>query len=212
MGFEVLKDNTTTQETAAIRERELVFFLRGLKSNSVNTTASIQDKMISFHQHGFLALETNTSAVELVLGIVEARGNVFALVDSPNEENAISFPEQAGQEIDVALTSLTKLEPNWDEYGTQPPNSTAVENARKVIKVLSELNLPSPYLAPSSDEGVTISFLRKKKVAAIECFNTGEIISLTSDGTGSPSVWEVGESQTALRQACKEIEVFLLSD
>lgn len=111
--------------------------------------------------------------------------------NSTNEENTFSFRGQTGQEVDAALTDLTKLEPNWDEYGTQPPNSIAVENARKVIKVLSELNLSSPYLAPSSDEGVTISFLRKKKIAAIECFNTGEIIALTSDGTGSPKVWEV---------------------
>lgn len=107
------------------------------------------------------------------------------------------------------LQALAALESDWDSYGSQPPNMTAIELARTVLEVLAEMGLMPLSLAPSPDEGVSISFLKGKRLAAIECFNTGEIVAVTSDGSGSPRVWGVGVDREAIREALEEMRDFV---
>src|SRR3954470_24511985 len=91
----------------------------------------------------------------------------------------------------IALKSFAELKPNWDTYGAQPPNETAITLSRIVLYALYEMNLQPVGLAPSREEGTTFSFFTGKKWAAIECANTGEIVAVRSDGSGDPEVWEV---------------------
>jgi hypothetical protein len=48
-----------------------------------------------------------------------------------------------------------------------------------------------------------------QKYADIECFNDGEILSITSEGTSEPSVWTLNGETETLRRAIETIRVFL---
>ena len=126
----------------------------------------------------------------------------------------LSHPQPEGKwlkRFNDELDSLADLEPNWDSYGSQPPNALAIELARTVLRILNNINFVPTSLAPSPDEGVSISFLKGKKLAVIEYFNTGEIVAVTSTGDGSPRVWEVGVDKQALSEALEELNAFINS-
>lgn len=109
------------------------------------------------------------------------------------------------------LKELENLATNWDSYGANPPNSIALFWARESLTVLSEMNFPPTQITPSVEEGVGICFIRGKKYADIECFNSGEILAVTSDGQGNPSVWEVNPSREEIKISLERIRVYLQS-
>lgn len=109
------------------------------------------------------------------------------------------------------LQELENLPANWDSYGANPPNSIALFWGRESLTVLFEMNFPPTQITPSVEEGVGICFIRGKKYADIECFNTGEILAVTSDGQGNPNVWEVNPSREELKNSLQRIRVYLQS-
>ncbi|MCL1468907.1 hypothetical protein [Argonema galeatum] len=109
------------------------------------------------------------------------------------------------------LQKLENLPANWDSYGANPPNSIALLWGRKSLTVLFEMNFPPTQITPSVEEGIGICFIRGKKYADIECFNTGEILAVTSDGQGNPNVWEVNPSREELKNSLERIRVYLQS-
>lgn len=109
------------------------------------------------------------------------------------------------------LQELENLPANWDSYGANPPNSIALFWGRESLTVLFEMNFPPTQITPSVEEGVGICFIRGKKYADIECFNTGEILAVTSDSQGNPNVWEVNPSREELKNSLQRIRVYLQS-
>ena len=109
------------------------------------------------------------------------------------------------------LEELGNLPTNWDSYGANPPNSTALVWGRTVLEVLLNMNFPPTRILPSVEEGVGICFISGKKYADIECFNTGEIVAVTSDGQGNPNVWEVNPDRKELKNSLDRIRVYLQS-
>ncbi|MCL1470644.1 hypothetical protein [Argonema antarcticum] len=109
------------------------------------------------------------------------------------------------------LQKLENLPANWDSYGANPPNSIALFWGRESLTVLFEMNFPPTQITPSVEEGIGICFIRGKKYADIECFNTGEILAVTSDGQGNPNVWEVNPSGEELKNSLERIRVYLQS-
>lgn len=107
------------------------------------------------------------------------------------------------------LDELANLPPNWDEYGVAAPNSQAIENTRRIIEGLHEKNLRPSGIAPCPEEGVTLSFLRRERSAAIECYNTGEIVAVTSARDADPTVWSLNNDRRQLRTTVETIQVFL---
>ena len=82
---------------------------------------------------------------------------------------------------------------DWDSFIEEPPNDDAITWGKTVIEVLLKMKFLPTCVAPSSDGGVAICFLLNDKYADIECFNTGEILAVTSDKSNqddsNPDVW-----------------------
>ncbi|MFB2969201.1 hypothetical protein ACE1CD_09540 [Aerosakkonema sp. BLCC-F183] len=109
------------------------------------------------------------------------------------------------------LQELENLPANWDSYGANPPNSIALFWGRESLTVLFEMNFPPTQITPSVEEGVGICFIRGKKYADLECFNTGEILAVISDGQGNPNVWEVNPNREEIKISLERIRVYLQS-
>lgn len=73
------------------------------------------------------------------------------------------------------------------------PNHAAIYWAKRVLAALHEENLEPSGLRPSAEGGVTIFFSQGDYYADLECFNTGEILGVTSDRRSTPVVWELSE-------------------
>ncbi len=107
------------------------------------------------------------------------------------------------------VTELRWLSQNWDSHNAEPPNAIAINHARLILGALVQINFPPSHVTPSVENGVGISFISASKYADIECFNTGEILAVTSTGQGKPTVWEVGSNSAALRSAVRKIRDFI---
>jgi hypothetical protein len=107
------------------------------------------------------------------------------------------------------LKKLAYLQENWDSYGAEPPNSVALGWAHQCLNILQTINFAPTKITPSVENGVGISFISGKKYADIECFNTGEVLAVTSDGQGNPIVWEVQPTNQGIKSALGKIRVFL---
>ena len=108
-----------------------------------------------------------------------------------------------------ALARLAQLPHNWDSYGAEPPNETALAHARDVLDAMSEADLKPSHLDPSAENGVCLSFTQGSRYADIECFNSGEILAVTSSGDGKPIVWEVPATAIDIKLAVRRIQAYL---
>jgi hypothetical protein len=122
---------------------------------------------------------------------------------------AVPESEQAAQL--ARLESFRELQRGWDSYGAEPPSETAIENARRILRLLWDFDGgPRPRLLPSVEGGVGIIFTGSgEKYADIECFNDGDILGITSEGTPDPFVWTVDASTESFRAAIERITAFL---
>ncbi len=107
------------------------------------------------------------------------------------------------------LSRFRHLKEGWDGYGAKPPNEKAVYWAQKVAVHLMRANLIPERVEPSVENGVSISFRHGDKYADIECFNSGEILAVTSDGSGDPHVWHVFPESADIDRTVERIDVFL---
>jgi hypothetical protein len=107
------------------------------------------------------------------------------------------------------LEQLRKLPDNWDSYGAEPPNLMALYWSKTVLELLLEINFPPNKITASVENGVGISFIQGEKYADIECFNTGEILAVTSDKQGNPNVWQVDDKLDSIKSALEKIHVFI---
>lgn len=122
---------------------------------------------------------------------------------------AVSAREQASQL--ARLDSFRELQRDWDSYGAEPPSDAAINNARRIVRVLWEYEGGSRIrLSPSVEGGVGIIFSSTgKKYADIECFNDGDILAVMSEGTPDPLVWTVDSSAESFRSAIDKIIAFI---
>lgn len=105
------------------------------------------------------------------------------------------------------IRALSQLSKDWDSYGAEAPNGKATYWAWQVILELRDLGLAPSSILPSVEGGIGITFRRDGKYADIECFNTGEILAIQSDGSGQPSTWEVGPG--TIKEALTKIRAYL---
>jgi len=88
---------------------------------------------------------------------------------------------------------LASLGQSWEVSGADPPNKTALDLTRTVLRALARIDLRPHRIAPSTDEGVCISFESGERYADIECFNTGELFAVTHTSKAQPYIWPVNE-------------------
>jgi hypothetical protein len=107
------------------------------------------------------------------------------------------------------LSSLRTLERGWDGYDAAPPNSLALELTRWILDASMDANFPPVGLAPSVEEGTTLTFLSGAQMAAIECYNSGELFAVMSDGHGDPTIWEIAPDADSITEALSRMRDFL---
>jgi len=130
-------------------------------------------------------------------------------VDFKKRRNVAAEREHAEQL--AKLDSFRRLRRGWDSYEAEPPSETATDNARRVLEVLwGEDAEARTRLSPSVEGGVAIVFTGlEDRYADLECFNDGEILAITSEGSAEPSVWPVGADAVSLREAVVKIIAFV---
>ena len=103
-----------------------------------------------------------------------------------------------------ALQSLAALESDWDTYGAEPPNSTALRPARDALRRLHQVACLPDTIVPSVEGGVAFSFVHGRKHADIEFTNDGEVFVITSTSADDVVVQEfaLAELEEAVRSAC----------
>ena len=90
-----------------------------------------------------------------------------------------------------AVTRLSKLEQDWNNYGSEPPLAIAIEQAKSALKILFGLNFRPTGIDPSVEGGVCLSFSDERLYADIEFFNNGKILAVTTENGMQPEVWEL---------------------
>lgn len=107
------------------------------------------------------------------------------------------------------LAQISRLADGWDSFTAEAPSSAAISRSRFILEGLAENDLKPTSIDPSAEGGVCISFRRGDNYADFECFNTGEILAITSRGPGTASVWRLNLTGGDLELAAKNIRRFL---
>jgi hypothetical protein len=169
----------------------------------IYSRSNVLDQLSSYHPYLIEVIEEQPELPATSMAI-----RTFA--QDIQESRRGTFPSRAWfLESCQQLKKLTYLQENWDSYGAEPPNSVALDWAHQCLNILQTMNFAPTKITPSVENGVGISFISDKKYADIECFNTGEILAVISDGQGNPTVWEVQRTNQGIKSALGEIRVFL---
>jgi hypothetical protein len=108
-------------------------------------------------------------------------------------------------EIVKELLRLHSIRPNWNGLDSVPPTFDAIGRAISVLSALQETWIQPTRVTASAEGGVAITFRRHEKFASVESLNSGEIVLLTSDGTGNPCAREVAATDEALRKTAQDL-------
>ncbi|HVA48042.1 MAG TPA: hypothetical protein VNH11_16855 [Pirellulales bacterium] len=120
------------------------------------------------------------------------------MIDATDEFRETTLPK--------SLRPLTRLAPDWDDDGSDPPNDVALRAAAKVLECLSTDDVPKPDVSPSVEEGVCISFWHRDRYADIECFNTGEIVAAVMDEQRRHKTWTVRRTASDVLAAVSQLK------
>jgi hypothetical protein len=107
------------------------------------------------------------------------------------------------------IENLQRLPKGWDGYNAESPNQNSVIRSQFILMHLFRMKFLPDKITPSVENGVGISFIQGDKYADIECFNTGEILAVTSDRQAAPQVWEVSNRPQEITSALRKIRDFI---
>lgn len=138
---------------------------------------------------------------EVLLGTTQSVSRL-AMLQSPPPQLAAPLAEVDG---------LCKLHDDWNGYGSDAPNWTAIDRARTAIVAAFSINLHPRRILASAEGGVGVTFRRGERYADVECFNSGEILGTLSDGTGNPTIFDVTVSEAGIDAAVERIREYLKS-
>ena len=97
-----------------------------------------------------------------------------------NQENSNSEEKECQDFWDVFMRKILQLstvEDDFNTYGSVRPSVDAIiTTITFILPSLKALDLRPCHVAPSAENGVGICWLKDKKYADIEIFNSGEII------------------------------------
>jgi len=105
----------------------------------------------------------------------------------------------------ITLRSLAALRSNWDSYGAPTPNTTAIENAARILEHMTLSDLALARIVPSAEGGVGFCFSKDDRYADIESSNEGGIIGVRYIGMQPPALIEIDGTEAAIEAALKEI-------
>ena len=112
-------------------------------------------------------------------------------------------------ELTGQLESLTGLTRGWDSYDAEPPNAMAMQNARAVLEALVSrgMSVLPTRISASVEGGVGFVFRDSGRYVDIECFNSGEMVTVIPDESGGSSVeeWSDSEMESMIDWLCCRI-------
>ena len=155
-------------------------------------------------------LATNIEKVHLVNTSETENLEIPKLVD--REVWKEDFGSENGSwigEFTKQLNEIAQLEDNWNGQGVVRPNKIAIHAAEEILAVLHEVNLSPTQIAPSVEEGVTLSFHENNRYGIIESYNSGEVCAAIYRSDKEPLVWQMGTSIGEIKEASQFINVFL---
>lgn len=106
------------------------------------------------------------------------------------------------------LLQLKLTKPDWNGLGSDPPTFEAIGRAISVLWALKSMWIEPARLTASAEGGVAITFRRGRRFASIESLNSGELVLLTSDGTGNPRAREMEASDDALNRTAQDLREY----
>jgi hypothetical protein len=112
-------------------------------------------------------------------------------------------------ELERKLQKLGRLSKNWDSYGSDSPSAVAISSALEIGATFIKLGLTPDVIVPSSEGGVALCFMRNKKYADVEFFNSGSIIAVRHSSQDDPKAWSIGRDNAAIESAVKVISQYL---
>ena len=107
------------------------------------------------------------------------------------------------------LSQLALLQAGWDSYGAEAPTRESISNSREILHALSDADFEPTSVDPSAEGGVCLSFHRGDHYGDIECFNSGEVLAVTSTGADDTNVWEIEELGAQLCHELNKIRTFI---
>lgn len=105
----------------------------------------------------------------------------------------------------TALYTLAEIRSNWDSYGAPSPNSTALDNAARILQHMKPFDLALVSIVPSAEGGVGFCFARGDRYADIESSNDGDIIGVRYIGIQAPVLIETDGTDISIEAALQEI-------
>jgi hypothetical protein len=114
-------------------------------------------------------------------------------------------------EFRKSLWRMQSLVDNWNSLGSAAPNQLSMHTTNRVLDVLYDMEVDPSAIAPSAEEGVGISFVKGEKHAILECYNDGSILAATYKDAGEPDIWDVGSSESEIKEAVEKISSFIES-
>jgi hypothetical protein len=103
---------------------------------------------------------------------------------------------------------LSTIQANWDSYNAPAPRIETIEGSVPFVKMCLYMNLIPDDIGASVEGGITISFTKNEKYAAVEFYNSGETLALLSRPIGS-DVWEPKLDPIGIAELIKQLKYFL---
>jgi len=110
----------------------------------------------------------------------------------PRQSIEVSFLD-AGSWVSEVLQTLAELEdlpPNWDSYGSVPPQPASLHAARQFLARFPSSSIPAPTVTAVPGGAVGFHWRAEERHLEIEFLPSGEAEFLRSAGNGPDSIEE----------------------
>jgi hypothetical protein len=112
-------------------------------------------------------------------------------------------------ELENKLRRLSRLSNNWDSYGSESPSPESISLALEIGASFIKLGLFPDATVPSSEGGVALCFIRNKKYADVEFFNSGSVIAVRHSPEDDPKAWTITRDNATITTAATIISQYL---
>jgi len=108
------------------------------------------------------------------------------------QSTEVSFLDADSWVTDVfqRLTELESLRTNWDSYGSEPPQPSALRTARQFLTQIPSTGIPAPTVTAVPGGGVGLHWRLGDRGLEVEFLPDGQTEFLKSFGTDDSSVEE----------------------
>ena len=96
------------------------------------------------------------------------------------------------------LERISRLAPDWDSYGAEPPAQESINSAKSILGLLAGVQVLPSSIVPSAGGGVSIYFVKGDRTAYVENYNNGSQALVMYDDQGFTEVLEIGNGSDLL--------------